>query len=271
MSGFLLALRTSFGFLSTIPVGMSMEGLDELVKRSYLQTFTGIVLGLMIGIFAYLTESYLPSAISAVLIMVFIYYITGLNHLDGLGDFGDGATAHGSLEKKVNALKDLSLGIGGVSYTVLALIALYASISSLQTEVLFFSDNAALIIAISLLIAEIGAKQAMLTVAAFGKPIHEGFGSMIINNTTFPRYAVSFVLGALACVLAFGTLGIIGYISAIVTAFVILNISKRHFKGVNGDCIGTSNEIARIIVLMVLTVAMTAINNGYGGLFWTPL
>ncbi|MCD4800588.1 MAG: adenosylcobinamide-GDP ribazoletransferase, partial [Methanococcoides sp.] len=118
MSGFLLALRTSFGFLSTIPVGMSMEGLDELVKRSYLQTFAGIVLGAMIGIFAYLTESFLPSTISAVMIMVFIYYITGLNHLDGLGDFGDGATAHGSLEKKVNALKDLSLGIGGVSYTV---------------------------------------------------------------------------------------------------------------------------------------------------------
>lgn len=153
----------------------------------------------------------------------------------------------------------------------MALIALYASISSLQAEALFFSDNAALLVPISLLIAEIGAKQAMLTVAAFGKPIHEGLGSMIINNTTFPRYAVSFVLGALACVLAFGTLGIIGYISAIVTAFVILNISNRHFKGVNGDCIGTSNEIARIIVLMVLTVAITAVNNGYGGLFWTPL
>ncbi|NYT18756.1 MAG: adenosylcobinamide-GDP ribazoletransferase [Methanosarcinales archaeon] len=271
MNGFLLALKTSFGFLSTIPVGITMEGLDELVKRSYLQTFAGVVLGLMIGAFAFITEVALPDQISAVLIMVFIYYLTGLNHLDGLGDFGDGATAHGSLEKKIKALKDVSLGIGGVGYAALALIALYASISALQAEVMFFSDNAAFVLAVSMLIAEIGAKQAMLTVAAFGKPIHEGLGSMIVNSTTFPRYVVSFIFGAIASILAFGSIGVIGYLAAIITAFVIINISNRHFKGVNGDCIGTANEIARIIVLIVITITITSINNGYGGLLWTLL
>jgi adenosylcobinamide-GDP ribazoletransferase len=271
MKNFLLALKTRFGFLSTIPVGITMEGLDELVKRSYLQTLAGVVLGLMIGVFAFITETVMPDQISAILIMVFIYYLTGLNHLDGLGDFGDGATAHGSLEKKIKALKDVALGIGGVGYAVLALLALYASISALQAELIFFSDNAALMLAVSLLVAEIGAKQAMLTVAAFGKPIHEGLGSMIINSTTFPRYVMSFILGIVASVLAFGSIGVIGYLAAIITAFVIINISNRHFKGVNGDCIGTANEIARIIVLIAITLMVIAINNGNGGLFWTLL
>ena len=271
MNGFLLALKTSFGFLSTIPVGITMEGLDELVKRSYLQTFAGVILGLMIGTFAFITETVLPDQISAVLIMAFIYYLTGLNHLDGLADFGDGATAHGSLEKKIKALKDVALGIGGVGYAVLTLLALYASISALQADAIFFSDNAAFIVAVSLLVAEIGAKQAMLTIAAFGKPIHEGLGSMVINSTTFPRYVVSFILGAVASVLAFGSIGAIGYIASIVTAFVILNVSNRHFKGVNGDCVGTANEIARVIVLIVITLVIIASNNGYGGLVWTLL
>ena len=132
MSAFLLAVRTGFGFLSTIPVGISMEGLDELVKGSYLFTFTGIVLGILIGLFAYISETIFPQSISAVLIIAFLYYLTGLNHLDGVSDFGDGATAHGSLEKKIKALKDMSLGIGGVAYCVIVSLALYASITALQ-------------------------------------------------------------------------------------------------------------------------------------------
>ena len=94
MSGFLLAVRTGFGFLSTIPVGITMEGLDELSKRSYLFVFTGVVLGTLMGIFAAAVEYAFPSSLSAALILAFVYYLTGFNHLDGLSDFGDGFTAH---------------------------------------------------------------------------------------------------------------------------------------------------------------------------------
>ncbi len=274
MNAFLLALRTSFGFLSTIPVGITMEGLEELIKRSYMQTFAGVVLGVLIGIVAYVTQWALAPQISAVIIIAFIYYITGLNHLDGLADFGDGATAHGSLEKKIHALKDVSLGIGGVAYAAIALLGLYASISALQNEILASPGIGYLapvyILPVALLVAEIGAKQAMLTVAGFGKSIHEGLGSMIINGTTPSRYLVAFVVGLVAC-LPFGLIGLCGYIAAIVSAFVVINVSGRHFKGVNGDCVGTSNEIARIIVLIVFTMILHAINNGSGGLAWMPL
>jgi len=155
MSAFLLAVRSGFGFLSTIPVGITMEGLDELMKRSYLFTFVGAVLGLIIGGLAFVFETIFPPQVSAVFIIVSIYYLTGLNHPDGLADFGDGATAHGSLEKKIGALKDMSLGIGGVAYAAIALIALYASITALQNEAALFSKgvNTAAIVLISMFIA----------------------------------------------------------------------------------------------------------------------
>ena len=269
MNAFLLALRSSFGFLSTIPVGITMEGLDEFFKRTYLHLVVGLVLGLLMGAVAYLFISFLPISISAVLIIAFVYYITGLNHLDGMADMGDGLTAHGSVEKKLKALKDMSLGIGGVAYAALVIIAFYASLTSLYGEAtVLYSTTAevALIFFFAMFVSEVSAMQSMLTIAAFGKPIHEGLGSILVNNTTVPKYLIGFVIGSVACIgasfyVGLGITGIFAFIASIVATFVLLNVSNRHFGGVNGDVIGASNEIGRIIALISITLILM-----YGGI-----
>ncbi|WP_292469504.1 adenosylcobinamide-GDP ribazoletransferase [Methanolobus sp.] len=269
MNSFLLALRSSFGFLSTIPVGITMEGLDEFFKRTYLHQVVGLVLGLLMGAVAYLLISFIPISISAVLIIAFVYYITGLNHLDGVADLGDGLTAHGSVEKKLKALKDMSLGIGGVAYAALIIIAFYAALTSLYSEAsILYSTSAdvARIFFFAMFVSELSAMQSMLTIAAFGKSIHEGLGSILINNTTVPKYLIGFVIGSIACIgassyLGLGVTGILAFIAAIVATFVLLNISNRHFGGVNGDVIGASNEVGRIISLITITLVLM-----YGGI-----
>lgn len=272
MTGFLLALRSGFGFLSTIPVGITMEGLDEFFKRTYLHLVVGIVLGLLMGMVAYILISFLPISISAVLIIAFVYYITGLNHLDGIADLGDGLTAHGSVEKKLKALKDMSLGIGGVAYAALIIIAFYAALTSLYAEsiVLYSPTKVAGIFFFAMFVSEISAMQSMLTIAAFGKPIHEGLGSILVNKTTVPKYFIGFVIGSIACLgssfyLGLGIAGIIPFITAIAATLLLLNVSNRHFGGVNGDVIGASNEIGRIVALMTLTLILMY----GGGIIWT--
>ena len=121
MNSYLLAFKSGFGFLSTIPVGITMEGIDELMKKIFFYPVVGAVLGLLIGIVAYAGQLVFPGPVLAALIMGFVYYITGFNHLDGVTDMGDGFMAHGSLEKKVKALKDTTLGTGGVAFTILVL------------------------------------------------------------------------------------------------------------------------------------------------------
>ncbi|WP_342305126.1 adenosylcobinamide-GDP ribazoletransferase [Methanolobus sp. ZRKC5] len=272
MTGFLLALRSSFGFLSTIPVGITMEGLDEFFKRTYLHLVVGIVLGLLMGVVAYILISFLPISISAVLIIAFVYYITGLNHLDGIADLGDGLTAHGSVEKKLKALKDMSLGIGGVAYAALIIIAFYATLTSLYGEsIVLYSTTAdvARIFFFAMFVSEVSAMQSMLTIAAFGKPIHEGLGSILVNKTTVPKYLIGFVIGSIACLgssfyFGLGIVGIIPFIAAIAATLILLNVSNRHFGGVNGDVIGASNEIGRIVALMTITLTLM-----YGGIIWT--
>ena len=271
MNNFLLAVRSSFGFLSTIPVGLTMEGLDEFFKRTYLHILVGAVLGLLMGAFSFLAMMVLPQQISAILIVVFVYYLTGLNHIDGLADFGDGLTAHGSVEKKIRALKDVALGIGGVGFCTMGILAFYSSIVSLQSEALIFADSsiktAATVLLSSMLIAEVSAMQCMLTIAAFGKSIHEGLGSILVQNTTIPKYLVGLLGSVVICSLAlvpFGLWygGLVALIAAIVSAFIILNISNRHFGGMNGDVIGTSNEVGRTIALIIIVLVLSYHNGG---------
>jgi len=271
MNNFLLAVRSSFGFLSTIPVGLTMEGLDEFFKRTYLHILVGAVLGLLMGAFSFLAMMVLPQQISAILIVVFVYYLTGLNHIDGLADFGDGLTAHGSVEKKIRALKDVALGIGGVGFCTMGILAFYSAIVSLQSEALIFADSsiktAATVLLSSMLIAEVSAMQCMLTIAAFGKSIHEGLGSILVQNTTIPKYLVGLLGSVVICSLAlvpFGLWygGLVALIAAIVSAFIILNISNRHFGGMNGDVIGTSNEVGRTIALIIIVLVLSYHNGG---------
>jgi len=278
MNSYLLALKSGFGFLSTIPVGLSMEGIDQLMKKIYFYPVVGAVLGLLVGTIAYLSQIFLPDSISAALIIGFVYYITGFNHLDGVADLGDGMTAHGSLEKKLKALKDMNLGIGGVAFCVLLLLMFYSALRAVQLEGKTFSDLGLLelglpkIMFLSLFVAEVSSKQAMLTIATFGKSIHEGLGAMTINGATKANFSIGFLFGALSCTLAFGSIGLFAYLAASISALFLLQRSNSHFGGLNGDGIGTANELGRVIALISIAIIFQLSNKGdAGGLIWMLL
>lgn len=129
----------------------------------------------------------------------------------------------------------------------------------------------AVIIFISMFVAEVSAMQSMLTTAAFGKSIHEGLGSILVDNTTMLKYLLGFVMGIIACTIAFWIIGIplagvIAFLAAILATFVLLNISNRHFGGVNGDVIGSSNEVGRVIALIAIYLVL---KYDIGGIVWT--
>jgi adenosylcobinamide-GDP ribazoletransferase len=280
MNSYLLAFKSGFGFLSTIPVGISMEGIDELMKKIYFYPIVGAVLGLLIGAIAYIGQVIFPGPILAALIMGFVYYITGFNHLDGVTDMGDGFMAHGSLEKKIKALKDTTLGTGGVAFCMLLLLTLYGSIRAVQEEgSAVFGSNLPVLMFVSMFIAEVSAKQSMLTIAAFGKPIppqekqaYPGLGTMTINGATRKNFLIGFVFGAIVCFLPFGLIGLLPYLGACTSALVLLNRSNAHFGGLNGDGIGTANEIGRVTALIILAVILKlSLNGNMGGLEWMLL
>jgi adenosylcobinamide-GDP ribazoletransferase len=249
LDGFLGAI----GFLTTLPAGRA-DRFVYLQSRTYLFSMVGILVGLLLGIIATVLITVIPDqpAIVAVMVIVSIYTFTGLNHLDGLSDFGDGITAHISREKKIIALKDMALGTGGAAFIVLYLLMLFVIIQALANILIDLNWGYAL--GFSLLIAEVSSKHSMITLAWLGRPIHQGMGSMIADNTGLKQFLISLVISALVCTTVLGSRGIAALVGAMIGSIMVVAISNRHFGGINGDCIGTSNEIGRLMALIVLFI-----------------
>ena len=241
-------LLGAIGFLTTLPAGKTNR-FEHLQKRTYLFPLAGALIGIILGAIATILMVLLPGqpGIFSVLMIISIYCFTGFNHLDALSDFGDGITAHGKREKKVRALKDMALGTGGVAFIVLYFLLLFVLIQSLVSVEIGTRFGSG--IGISLLVAEVASKHSMITTACLGQPIHQGMGSVIADNTGPGQLLVSLLISALVCTVAMGMAGLVVLVMAMLSSVVVLVISNRHFGGINGDCIGTSNELARLVAL----------------------
>ncbi|NCB64385.1 MAG: adenosylcobinamide-GDP ribazoletransferase, partial [Clostridia bacterium] len=77
MKDLLFALKSGFGWLSTIPVGISMEGIEALMRHVYVFPLVGLVLGAILGSLAFLAGLVLSANLVAIVVIVAIYKLCG--------------------------------------------------------------------------------------------------------------------------------------------------------------------------------------------------
>jgi len=229
------------------------------MRHIYLFPLVGAVLGLIYAALALILSEIAPPGIVAALVLVAIYKLCGINHADGLADFGDGVTAHTTVEKKISAMKDVYIGTGGVVFVVVTILAVYASLTAIPRETL----------PLALIVAEVAAKQSMIAFAAFSAPLHKGFGSIAIENTDRSDFLVGLVIAALICWATAGLFGFAVLLLAQISALYMVVISKRNFGGATGDGFGATNEVARCVAL-ICSAILTTNAFGWEVLFWTP-
>ncbi|MHB8117792.1 MAG: adenosylcobinamide-GDP ribazoletransferase [Methanothrix sp.] len=244
MKDLLFALKSGFGWLSTIPVGISMEGIEALMRHVYVFPLVGLALGVILGGVAYMTGQALSANLVAIVVIVAIYKLCGINHIDGLADFGDGVIAHGTREKKVQAMKDVSLGTGGAVFMAIILLAAFATVSDIPRALL----------PQALLVAEVSAKEAMICFAAFSTSLQKGFGQIMIERTGMRQFLLGLVISAVLCAAALGPLGLAALAAAQAAALYMVLVAKRNFGGATGDGIGATNEVARVVALAVALI-----------------
>lgn len=245
MREFLSALRSGFGFLTTIPVGISMEGIEKLMKHIYIFPVIGLVLGLILAAIGFLSSIIFPHVITSLVVIIFIYYLTGINHIDGLADFGDGIASHGTREEKIKAMRDTAVGTGGLVFCIIAIMGIFVSLISIQ-------EINVLLLPYALIVAETSAKQSMVTVAAFGRKLYEGFGAMTVENTKSSDFIIGMVFTGAVSYFFLGVFGVEAFIAAQLGGILVLHTANRHFGGVSGDIVGASNEIGRLAALLFI-------------------
>src|SRR4030067_2208324 len=119
-------LRNLLSFLTVLPFRMDQDLLSDCARFMFLFPLIGALIGLLAGLFGWVVFNFLPGLVVGALVLGVLLLLTGLHHMDGLLDFGDGVMAHGSAERKIEIMHDQLTGAGGlrvgiVTYLVTAL------------------------------------------------------------------------------------------------------------------------------------------------------
>ena len=245
-------LKNLLSFLTIFPVTMDKDMLTDCAKNMWAFPLIGAFIGLLAGVFGWVAYHFLPDIVVGGLVLALLLLITGLHHADGLLDFGDGVMAHGTFEHKIEVMHDQLTGAGGLSLGIMTMLITALAIGQLSGNGLF---KIPLIIG-GIITIEASAKLAMVIMARAGKSVHQGMNSPFLeamhgkkgNLLLIVAVIISFVIALLLLHWA----GAFTVIAAIITSLVMVAIAHKHFNGVTGDVFGATNEITRMICVIVL-------------------
>jgi len=243
-------LKNLFAFLTVLPLRMDMDCLVDSARFMFVFPLVGAFIGLLAGVFGWVASLFLPALVVGALALGLLLLLTGLHHTDGLLDFGDAVMYHGTAERKIEIMHDQLTGAGALGLGIMTYLVTALSIAEL---------NAGFLIQ-GLIIVELSAKLSMVVGAWAGKAVHKGMNSTFLdamhgkggNARLAAALAVSFAVAVPLLWFTNFMAGFMVVLSAVLTGLVMVAISHRHFKGVTGDVLGATNELTRMVALIVL-------------------
>ena len=240
----LLGLLT---FSTILPINV-FTSIEYMTKLTWTWPFLHIFVGLLAAICGYISLEILHLNIffTSAIVYAFLMIITGYNHLDGVMDMADGVMVHGDADKKIRVMKDSSVGAGGVATLFLVACLTIAGIYNILDYHFI----------LGIIICEMSAKTSLLTTALLSNPLTPGIGSYFIMETNPANYFASTVIVGFISYLIGGWVGLCGVLGAIVSGIIISVIARRNFILANGDVLGMSNEVGRLLSLLFMSSAL---------------
>jgi len=243
-------LKNLLSFLTIFPVAMDKDMLTDCAKSMWAFPLIGAFIGLLAGVFGWVAYHFLPGIVVGGLVLALLLLITGLHHTDGLLDFGDGVMAHGTAEHKIEVMHDQLTGAGGLSLGVMTMLISALAIGQLKIG----------LIVGGIITVEASAKLAMVVMAWAGKSAHQGMNSPFIEAMHGNKGNL-LLLAALVISLAIALpllcwAGAFVVLAGVITSLVIVTVAQRNFNGVTGDVFGATNEITRMVCVIVLVAVI---------------
>jgi adenosylcobinamide-GDP ribazoletransferase len=238
----------SFGFLTILPLPAWCRQTEADLPRSVpLFPLVGLAIGGLVGGVAYLSATYLPPAVAAVVYTLLLAVAHGGLHLDGLADTGDGFFSHRQRERILAIMQDARIGAYGC-VTLMAVLALkVAALGSLPP----------LVLAKALFLAPLAGRCAMvLMLVILPSAREEGMGKLFKHGRSFWEvlWAVAVLAGAGWCMFQWTGLVVTGVVIGLTILF--MGLCQRKINGFTGDTLGALSELSEAMTLVTLAIIL---------------
>jgi len=204
----------------------------------------GAILGLILygtgWMWSFLPFKQWPSGGALVLVFLGTWLTRGL-HLDGLADWADSIGGF-HREKRLEIMKDVSLGAFGVLALILCLMAKWICLGRLLSSGAVVWVVAIMSVSRAVLVDLI----TTLPSARAGK----GMAGPFVRGASNKHRSVSRLLSLVLCFL-FGPAGLVLFALAWLAARIFGVRCRRQFGGITGDLLGTANEMVEIFLLFI--------------------
>jgi len=203
----------------------------------------GVIIGLILVGLNWLLGLLLPSALVNILLVVSLAAISGSLHLDGFVDTCDGIGGHKTVEERWQVMHDSRAGAFGIIGVCLLLLVKYVALNNVPDNWLM----------LTLVLMPVVSRWAMVY-AIFAYPYAKpsGLGKVFKQGASGTRFIVATVITLAVAVILAQLMGLVIMFSIWVIVMAMAVYLKGKFGGLTGDTYGAINEVAEVLVLILV-------------------
>ncbi len=247
-----LAMRfcTAMRFLTLIPISWrAEEDPEHFAECPVFFVAVGALIGGIGALAVAILQLCFPQPVVAVLSLIYLAFISGCLHLDGLADSGDGLLSSRPREDCLKIMKDSRAGAMGIVVVVIVLLAKYAALSAMVPAMLglavFFMPLA-------------GRCAILLTMAGLPYARQEGgLGRLFYSESSRKAAAIGVLLltVGLALIAPGQCLPVLVGLAAVL--FLFNRWCKATLGGATGDTLGAVCELSETMVAVMFTATFS--------------
>jgi len=232
MSGLIIA----FQLLTRLPIRTAQPTPRQISESYYFYPIVGFLIGITAVMLRRLLTIIFPLSFSITLVLAFLIWITGGLHEDGLADAADAMGAGWTPDERLTIMKDSRIGAFGAAILILALLAKYSALTSMDSVRLDAS----------IVTAQILGRWIFLPMGFFNHPARAGLGSEFMKGLTAKAVIIGTTIAISAVTLLCRMRGVLAVVTAVAVTVLACVYFRRRLGGITGDCFGATFQLVEI-------------------------
>lgn len=232
---------TALRFLTLVPLSYKVrEDPENFTKSLVFFPVVGLLIGGVAAAISTLLLQLFPISVVALLSIVFLAFISGCLHLDGLADSADGLFSARPREASLEIMKDSRVGAMGVIAVGVVLLGKYAALSSISAELL----------PTALLLMPLAGRTVILFTMAFlpyGRA-EGGLGKLFYSDSSRKTALIALLLFYLVILTVLPAKAIPATVLVIGCCVIFNGACKAKLGGATGDTLGANCEIGELMM-----------------------